>query len=111
MSVNNIFFDFDKSTLRPESTSELERLIKLMKDIPTLVIEISGHTDNKGSAEYNKKLSESRAISVVNYLVSKGVANNRLKYMGYGFEQPIATNDTDEGRQLNRRTEFKIIQR
>jgi len=109
--LNNIFFDFDKSTLRPESTSELERLIKLMKDIPTLVIEISGHTDNKGSAEYNKKLSESRAISVVNYLVSKGVANNRLKYMGYGFEQPIATNDTDEGRQLNRRTEFKIIQR
>jgi outer membrane protein OmpA-like peptidoglycan-associated protein len=108
--LRNIFFDFDKATLRPESASELERLHQLMVDVPTLKIEISGHTDNKGSAEYNKELSEKRAKSVVDYLISKGVAANRLKFAGYGFERPMATNDTDQGRQLNRRTEFEIIE-
>jgi outer membrane protein OmpA-like peptidoglycan-associated protein len=108
--LRNIFFDFDKATLRPESTSELERLHQLLVDVPTLKIEISGHTDNKGSAEYNKELSEKRAKAVVDYLISKGVATNRLKFAGYGFEKPMATNDTDQGRQLNRRTEFEIIE-
>ncbi|MEO6884113.1 MAG: OmpA family protein [Bacteroidia bacterium] len=107
--LENIFFDTDKATLRPESTNELERLIKLMNDVPTLKIEISGHTDNKGSLEHNQKLSESRAQSVVNYLVSKGISASRLQFKGYGMTQPIATNDTDEGRQQNRRTEFKIL--
>lgn len=109
--LNNIFFDVSKSTLRPESTAELERLIKLMKDMPELAIEISGHTDNVGTAEYNQKLSESRASAVVSYLTSKGISASRLEFKGYGFEQPIATNDTEEGKQLNRRTEFKIIKR
>lgn len=107
--LNNIFFDFDKATLRPESTNELERLTKLMSDMPTLKIEISGHTDNKGNANYNQVLSESRAKSVVDYLISKSIKADRLTFKGYGFTQPIATNDTDEGRQQNRRTEFKII--
>lgn len=107
--LKNIFFDFDKSTLRPESTAELERLVNLLNELPKLKIEISGHTDNKGSAEYNKKLSEDRAKAVVDYLVSKGIDPDRLKYAGYGFDRPIATNDTDEGRQLNRRTEFEIL--
>lgn len=107
--LNNIFFDFNKSSLRPESYSELENLINLMNQYPTLKIEISGHTDNIGSATYNKKLSEDRAKSVVDYLVSKGISATRLTYAGYGFDKPIATNETEEGRQLNRRTEFKII--
>lgn len=107
--LKNIFFDFDKATLRPESTNELERLTKLLNDVPTLKIEISGHTDSKGADDYNKKLSDSRAKAVVAYLVSKGISAGRLTSIGYGEEQPIATNDTDEGRQLNRRTEFKIL--
>ncbi|HXC05788.1 MAG TPA: OmpA family protein [Bacteroidia bacterium] len=107
--LRNIFFDFDKSTLRPESTNELERLTKLLQDVPTLKIEISGHTDNKGSADYNQKLSESRAKAVVDYLTGKGITADRLQYKGYGLTQPMAPNDTDEGRQLNRRTEFKVL--
>ncbi len=107
--LKNIFFDFDKASLRPESTNELERLTKLLNDVPTLKIEISGHTDSKGAADYNQKLSQSRAKAVVDYLVKAGIASDRLTFAGYGKDQPIATNDTDEGRQLNRRTEFKII--
>ena len=107
--LNNIFFDFDKSTLRPESTNELERLVKLMNDNATLKIEISGHTDSKGAADYNKTLSESRAKAVVDYLVKAGIKAERLTFIGYGKEQPMATNDTDEGRQQNRRTEFKVV--
>ncbi|MBL0328641.1 MAG: OmpA family protein [Bacteroidetes bacterium] len=107
--LKNIFFDFDKATLRPESTNELERLTKLLNDVPTLKIEISGHTDSKGADEYNKTLSNNRAKAVLDYLVKAGIAANRLTSVGYGEEQPISTNDTDEGRQLNRRTEFKIL--
>jgi len=107
--LRNIFFDFNKSTLRPESNSELENLLTLLTENPKLKIEISGHTDNVGSAAYNKKLSESRAQAVVNYLVSKGVDKTRLTFAGYGFDQPISPNDTEEGRQLNRRTEFKVL--
>lgn len=107
--LNNIFFDFNKSTLRVESTAELDRLTKLLNDMPSLKIEISGHTDNIGTAVYNKKLSEDRAKAVVDYLIKKGINSNRLTFAGYGFDQPIATNDTDEGRQKNRRTEFKIV--
>jgi outer membrane protein OmpA-like peptidoglycan-associated protein len=106
--LNNIFFDFNKSTLRPDSYPELERLLKLLNDLPTLKIEISGHTDNIGSATYNKKLSQDRAKSVVDYLISKGIKSERLTFVGYGFDKPIATNDTEEGRQMNRRTEFKV---
>ena len=106
--LRNIFFDFDKSTLRPESTAELERLIKLLTDIPSMKIEIGGHTDSKGADDYNMKLSSTRSESVVNYLVSHGIEAARLTYKGYGETKPMATNDTDEGRQLNRRTEFEI---
>lgn len=106
--LRNIFFDFDKATLRPESTAELDRLIGLLNQYPKLKIEISGYTDNKGSQAYNQTLSQSRAKSVVDYLVAHGIAADRLTFKGYGMENPIASNDTDEGRQLNRRTEFKI---
>lgn len=106
--LRNVYFDFDKSTLRPESKTELDRLVALLKALPDISIELSGHTDNRGSATYNKKLSEDRALAVVNYLVAAGIDQKRLTYRGYGFEQPIASNETDAGRQLNRRTEFRI---
>jgi outer membrane protein OmpA-like peptidoglycan-associated protein len=80
-----------------------------MNDVPNLKIEISGHTDSKGSADYNKKLSERRAKAVVDYLVAKGVSSDRLRYAGYGMDRPLVSNDDETGRQLNRRTEFEII--
>ena len=106
--LRNIFFDFDKATLRPESNIEIERLRKVLLEYPTMKIELSGHTDNKGSSEYNKKLSESRAKSVLDYLVKKGISPDRMTAVGYGFDRPMAPNETDAGRQLNRRTEFEI---
>ncbi len=106
--LRNIFFDFNKATLRDESTAELDRLINLLTTYSSLKIEISGFTDNKGSAEYNQHLSEARSKSVVDYLIAHGIPSARLTYKGYGKDNPIATNETDEGRQQNRRTEFKI---
>ncbi len=108
IALRNIFFDIGKSTLRPESNSELERLLKLMKDVPTLKIEISGHTDNTGSATLNETLSQSRAEAVVAYLTSKGIAANRMVAKGYGALKPIASNNSEDGKQQNRRTEFEI---
>lgn len=106
----NIFFDFNKSTLRDISKAELDNLIKLLTvDYPKMTIEIGGHTDNVGSLDYNMKLSTNRAKAVVDYLINHGVEKERLSYKGYAYQQPIATNDTDEGRQKNRRVEFKII--
>ncbi|MFM2189969.1 MAG: hypothetical protein RL491_355, partial [Bacteroidota bacterium] len=107
--LNNIFYDFDKATLRSESKSELDRLLGLLNEYPTMRIELSSHTDSKGSDEYNQKLSQMRAQSVVDYLLSKNVAAARLQAKGYGETMPVATNETDDGRQLNRRTEFKIL--
>jgi len=107
--LKNIFFDFDKATLRKESAAELDRLVKMLRDVPTLTIEISGHTDNVGSDEYNTKLSKDRAKAVVDYLIVQGIEESRLTYAGYGESQPIAGNDTVGGRQENRRTEFKVL--
>ncbi|MFH0895303.1 MAG: OmpA family protein [Bacteroidota bacterium] len=107
--LNNIFYDFDKATLRSESMSELSRLVKLMNENPSIKIEISSHTDNIGSEEYNNTLSQARAQSVVDYLISKGIKKERLIAKGYGKSTPIAPNDTEKGRQMNRRTEFKIL--
>ena len=107
--LNNIFFDFNKASLRQESLSELERAVTLMNNMVSLQIEISGHTDNVGSQSYNQRLSEQRAKAVVEFLISKGVEKKRLVYKGYAFSQPISTNETEEGRQMNRRTEFKVL--
>lgn len=107
--LKNIFFDFDKATIRPESANELDRLIKLLIDNPTLKIELGSHTDSKGSDEYNQKLSQSRSQSVVNYLIGKGISTDRLVAKGYGETMPVATNDSEAGRQENRRTDFKIL--
>ncbi|MCO5259983.1 MAG: OmpA family protein [Crocinitomicaceae bacterium] len=108
IALRNIFFDTGKSTLRPESNAELDRLVQLLKDVPNLKIELSGHTDNTGSATLNNELSKARAEAVVTYVKGKGIAANRLTAEGYGSSQPIASNNTADGRQENRRTEFKI---
>jgi outer membrane protein OmpA-like peptidoglycan-associated protein len=108
ITLRNIFFDSGKSVLREASNTELNRLVKLLTDVPTLQIEISGHTDNTGSATINEKLSQDRAQAVVNYLKGKGIDTGRLTAKGYGSSKPIASNATKFGRQENRRTEFEI---
>lgn len=107
--LKNVFFDFNKSRIRKESFAELDNIYKLLQEKPELKIEISGHTDNKGNDKLNLKLSESRAKAVMDYLVKKGISKNRLTAKGYGKNQPIASNDTDEGRQLNRRVEMRVV--
>lgn len=109
--INNIFFDFDKATLRPESFIELDRVAKLLTVNPTIDIELSGHTDNVGSDSYNNNLSLDKAISVAAYIFTKGIKSKRITTMEFGKSMPIGTNDTEEGRQLNRRVEFKIMKK
>jgi outer membrane protein OmpA-like peptidoglycan-associated protein len=107
--MKNVFYDSDKSTLRKESTTELNLLVKLLTEMPNMTIEISSHTDNKGGEKYNVELSEKRSESVVAFLISKGIEAKRLSSKGYGFSMPIGSNESELGRQLNRRTEFKIL--
>ena len=134
--IDNIFYDFDKATLRPESMTSLDELVKLLNENPNVTIELSAHCDYKGSAEYNKALSQRRAESVVNYLIDKGIARDRLTPVGYGKEKPktirkrvaekyeflkaddVLTEEYIKGlkpdeqelcNQLNRRTEFRVL--
>jgi len=106
--LKNVFFETASATLDPKSYKELDELIKIMKDHPNLKIEISGHTDNQGSRTTNLSLSERRAQSVVNYL-AKDIETERMVAKGYAFDEPIAENNTAEGRAQNRRVEFKIL--
>lgn len=107
--LNNVFFDFDKYSLRPESFVELDRVVNFLKEYPNVEIEMSAHTDSKGSDEYNYTLSDNRAASVRTYILSKGISSTRIISKGYGETKPVATNETDEGRQENRRVEFTIL--
>ena len=107
--IENILFNSGKATLKPQSFEALDKFAELLQKNPTVSIEVSGHTDNTGSASLNKKLSKDRALTVKNYLVNKGIEDERITYAGYGFEQPIASNDTPEGREQNRRVEIKVI--
>jgi outer membrane protein OmpA-like peptidoglycan-associated protein/Tfp pilus assembly protein PilF len=107
--LNNIFFDTNKFDLKPESIAELQKLIEFLTDNPTVQIEVSGHTDDVGNDDLNQKLSENRAKSVYQYLISNKIETARLVYKGYGKTQPITPNTSDEDRKKNRRTEFKII--
>jgi outer membrane protein OmpA-like peptidoglycan-associated protein/Tol biopolymer transport system component len=109
--LKNIFFDVNKTTLKPESAMEIENAYKLLAENPTIEIEISGHTDNTGGAATNRKLSEGRAAAVVNALKDKGIDPSRMKSVGYGPDRPIASNKTEAGRSQNRRTEFKVIKK
>ncbi len=107
--LNNVFFDFDKFDLRAESFLELDRVVELLKENPGIEIEMSAHTDSKGADDYNMTLSDNRAASVKQYIISKGIAQARIVSKGYGETKPVATNETDDGRQLNRRVEFRIL--
>lgn len=107
--LNNIFFETAKAVLLPTSENELDGLIRILNENPGMKIEIRGHTDNVGSDALNQTLSENRAKSVVDYLVSKGINQTRLIHKGYGKTSPETSNDTEEGRALNRRVEFKVI--
>lgn len=134
--IDNIFYDFDKATLRPESTTALDELVVLLKENPNVTIELSAHTDYKGSAEYNKRLSQRRAESVVKYLTEHGIENERLTPVGYGKEMPkmirkkvaerypflkendvlteeyvktLKDDEQEQCNQLNRRTEFRVL--
>lgn len=106
--LKNVFFDTDKSDLKSESFVELQKLVDLLKKNKTMKIEISGHTDNQGGKAHNQTLSQNRAKAVYDYLVLNGIEAVRLTFKGYGDTQPIADNATEEGRALNRRTEFKV---
>ncbi|NML22698.1 OmpA family protein [Pseudoflavitalea sp. G-6-1-2] len=109
MVLRNVFFDVNRYDLKPESTSELDKLVVLLRDNPTIRIQLSGHTDNVGKAEDNLVLSNNRAQAVVKYLVAHGIEQQRLAFKGYGATQPVAENTTEEGRAKNRRTELKVI--
>jgi outer membrane protein OmpA-like peptidoglycan-associated protein len=102
-------FAFDKSELLPESYIVLDKSVKLLKDNPNVSVEIEGYTDYIGTAEYNQELSVQRAITVKNYLISQGIADSRLSTIGYGKGNPVANNETEEGRAMNRRIVFRII--
>lgn len=107
--LRNVFYDTDKYQLNTASYTELDILVQFLSDNPKVEIEISGHTDNEGSEAYNLELSEKRARTVYEYLISKGINSSRLVYKGFGESQPVSTNETPEGRASNRRTEIKIL--
>jgi outer membrane protein OmpA-like peptidoglycan-associated protein/tetratricopeptide (TPR) repeat protein len=115
--VENVYYDFDKADLKTESYPALDEIIRMLEANPSMTIEIGAHTDSKGSDKYNQRLSDARAKSVVDYLVSKGVDSARLTSKGYGEAMPIAPNtnegggDNPEGREKNRRTEFKVLKK
>ena len=106
--LNNIFFDTDAYTLKTESEVELNTLVNFMNNNASLEVEIEGHTDNVGAESHNLKLSENRAKAVYDFLVENGISANRMTFKGFGASQPIATNDTEEGRATNRRTAFRV---
>jgi outer membrane protein OmpA-like peptidoglycan-associated protein len=108
IKIENIFFDFGKYDLQEKSYEALNLLYKFMKDNPDIMVEINAYTDNIGSDNFNIHLSENRAASVVNYLVQKGIDQTRLFPQGFGKSNPVASNDSDEGRALNRRVEFRL---
>ncbi len=108
--LDRVYFDTNKASIRPESFSMLNDLVEFLNNKPSIVIEIAGHTDNIGGEKPNQILSQNRANAVKNYLVKKGIKSNRLKPVGYGISRPIASNDTAEGRQKNRRTEVYILE-
>lgn len=117
LTILNIYFDLDKANPQERSFAELDKLITMLNGNPGVVIEVRGHTDNLGSARHNKSLSDARAKSVMAYLVSKGIAKDRVTAKGFGSTVPVAANknadgtDNPEGRQLNRRTEYRIVKK
>jgi OmpA-OmpF porin, OOP family len=108
-TLDNVHFDVGKATLRTESFSELAELVSYLKNKDDIRVEIAGHTDNVGKEADNVKLSRERADAIRNYVIKKGIQPTRVIAKGYGASEPVADNDTDEGRQMNRRTEVRIL--
>jgi len=108
--LRNIFYETDSYALKKESTAELNKVVRFLQANPVIKIEIGGHTDNTGNPEYNQKLSENRAKTVADYLISSSINSGRIVAKGYGMYQPVASNDNEEGKAQNRRTELKIIE-
>jgi outer membrane protein OmpA-like peptidoglycan-associated protein len=114
IALINVYFDFDKATIQKNSDEAIDAVFALMKAFPNMVIEIRGHTDSlnsTGDPNYNLKLSQRRADAVKQALIRKGISADRIQTIGYGEKQPIADNKNEEGRALNRRTEFKVIKK
>ncbi|MEO5643653.1 MAG: OmpA family protein [Bacteroidia bacterium] len=109
--LNNIFFESGKAALKPESFQELDRVVKLLTDNPTMEIDLAGHTDNVGTAEANQLLSDERSKAVYDYFITKGILASRLSTKGFGETKPVDSNDSEEGRAQNRRVEFTIRKR
>lgn len=107
--LRNVFFQTDKYQLEPESFPELDKLFDFLKDNPGIRVEIGGHTDDQGTTEYNLELSRKRAQSVYEYLLNKGSNGSKITFKGFGETQPVSSNETEEGRALNRRTEITIL--
>ena len=109
--LDNIYYDLSKADIRSDAASELDKLVKILKDNPSIRIELSSHTDSRSSDDFNLTLSQQRAQSAVDYLVLQGIAADRLVAKGYGETQLLIQNaQTEEEHQTNRRTEFKVIE-
>ncbi|MEO6687724.1 MAG: OmpA family protein, partial [Dokdonella sp.] len=106
VALYGVLFDFNKASLKAESDSVLQRVLSFLQKDPNLTLEVQGHTDNVGSDDFNRNLSDARANAVVTWFVQHGVAANRLSFKGYGKTMPVASNDTDDGRARNRRVEL-----
>lgn len=111
VALNNIFFDFDKSSLKAESYPELKRVVKFLKENKSIEIGLAGHTDSVGTGIYNMKLAERRSRSVAKYLINNNIGKRRIEVQYYGKIRPVSTNDSDEGRSNNRRLEFIILEK
>lgn len=109
ITLNNVYFDTDKAIIKQESYKELDEIAALLKEKEDMEIEVAGHTDNQGDNAHNMDLSQRRADAIKKYLVKKGANPNHIRAVGYGSEQPIASNSTQEGRAKNRRIEIRII--
>ncbi len=109
IQLKNIFFETDKAELLPRSYVELNKLTSILRQYPAMVIQVQGHTDSRGEDDYNLDLSERRAKAVIDYLHQQGISPERTLFRGFGSSQPVASNQTEEGRQLNRRVEFIIL--
>jgi outer membrane protein OmpA-like peptidoglycan-associated protein len=108
--LRNVYFDFDKWSFKDETYNELNKLERMMQQNPNMKVEIGGHSDIVGPKNYNIFLSRKRAEAVKDFLTKKGIDSRRIKVVGYGTSKPLASNDDeDEGRELNRRVEFKVM--
>ena len=107
--LSNISFETSSNKITPESIATIDKMVEILKENPTVVVEVGGHTDNSGDSKKNLELSKKRAIQVMNYMISKGVNAKQMKAVGYGETKPISDNETPEGKALNRRVVFTVL--